>query len=201
LGSDAFSSATPGEVLLKKLLLPPGVYEASFVVSEEGAAAPVASASTRLTVPDLSSGFVVSTPLVTRAPAPRDPTAASPFAIGTALVPPRADATFSPAESLWVVMELANFDDPNRVTFEIRLRKGSEVVSGKPPFPAKPQTFAPGRALSGFELPLATLAPGDYRLYVMVRDGSKPAGEYELRSAEFRIAGAAPDRRVQKRSN
>jgi len=199
LGSDAFSSATPGEVLLKKLPLPPGVYEGAFAVTEEGAAAPVASASTRLTVPDLSAGFVVSTPLVTRAPAPRDPMAASPFAIGTALVPPRADATFSPSESLWVVLELANFADPGRVTFEIRLRKGKEVVSGKPPFPAKPQTFAPGRALSGFELPLATLSPGDYRLYVMVRDGSKPAEEYELRSAEFRVAGVAGDKRVQPR--
>jgi hypothetical protein len=53
--------------------------------------------------------------------------------------------------------------------------------------------------LSGFELPLATLAPGDYRLYVMVRDGSKPAEEYELRSAEFRVAGVAGDKRVKPR--
>jgi len=188
-GSDAFSSAVPGEVVMKKITLPPGVYDGAFALAEEGASAPVASASTRLTVPDLASGsgLAVSQPLVTRAPAPKDPATTSPFAIGSNVMPPRADAVFSTSESVWVVMELANVADPANVTFEIRLRRGNQVVSGKPPFPAKPQTFAPGRAISGFELPLASLVPGDYRLYVMVRDGSKPPDEYELRSAEFRV--------------
>jgi GWxTD domain-containing protein len=187
--SDAFSSAVPGEVVMKKITLPPGVYDGAFALTEEGAAAPVASASTRLTVPDLGSGsgLAISQPLVTRAPAPKDPATTSPFAIGSNIMPPRADAVFSTAESVWVVLELANVEDPSKVTFEIRLRRGNQVVSGKPPFPARPQPFAPGRAISGFELPLASLVPGDYRLYVMVRDGSKPPDEYELRSAEFRV--------------
>ncbi len=187
LSSDAFSSAVPGEVLLRRLPLPPGVYESAFAVTEEGSSAPVASAATRLTVPKLDSGFAVSSLIVTRAPTGRDPATASPFAIGTALVPPRADATFSTSESLWVILEFANAPDPGKVTFEVRLRRGAEVISGKPAFPAAPQVFAAGRALCGFELPLSGLAPGDYRLYVMVRDGVKPPDDYELRSAEFRV--------------
>ncbi|MGH9367985.1 MAG: GWxTD domain-containing protein [Thermoanaerobaculia bacterium] len=185
--SGAFSPADPGEVVLRRLQLPPGTYEAAFAVTEGSAARSVASASVRLSVSDLDSGFAVSSLLLTRGPAGRVPGEVSPFAIGRALLPPRADATFSRSESLWFFLELANSRQPEGVTLEMRLRRGTEPIAGRPPFPAQPERLAEGRYLSGFELPLGGLTPGDYRLYVLVRDGGAPAAEYVLRSADFRL--------------
>ena len=185
--SDAFSTSVPGEVVAKRLDLPPGDYEVAFAVTE-GSVKPVASASALLSVPDLGSGFVVSPLILSRGPGARrsgDETA--PFAIGRAILPPRADATFSPKESLWFFLEMANAADPSKVTLELRVRKGSEAVSARPAFPAQPDVFAEGRSLSGFELPLEGFPPGDYRLYVLVRDGVAPADQPVVRSADFRL--------------
>jgi GWxTD domain-containing protein len=185
--SPAFSSADPGETILKELSLPPGTYEASFVVTE-GASRQVASASTRLSVPDLS-GFAVSSLLLTRGPGTRDPGDHSPFALGSALLPPRADATFTASESVWFFLELANPPDPAKATLEIRLRRGNDPMRAQAPIPANPQMFAEGRYLTGFELPLKELAPGDYRLYVVVRDGVSQPEKQVVRSADFRLKG------------
>jgi GWxTD domain-containing protein len=185
--SNAFSSAAPGEVLLRRLDLPTGIYDAAFAVLEDGAAQPVASASCQLAVPDLAEGFAVSPLLVTRGPAAAAAGSASPSTLGGTVVPPRSDATFAASESLWAMIELANAPDPSKVTIETRLRKGAEVVESKAPFPAGAQAIADGRALAGFEVPLEDLDPGDYRLYVLVRDGVGPADRYVLRSADFRV--------------
>ena len=64
--SDAFSSAAPREVYVRALDLPPGSYEAAVAVTEGGRA--IASAGTKITVPDLSTGFSVSPLLLTHAP-------------------------------------------------------------------------------------------------------------------------------------
>ena len=109
------------------------------------------------------------------------------FAIGRAVLPPRADATFSVSESLWFFLEMANAPDPSKVTLELRVRKGAEAVSSRPAFPAQLDTFAGGRSLCGFELPLEGLPAGDYRLYVLVRDGVAPADQPVVRSADFRL--------------
>jgi len=188
--SDAFSSADPGEVILWRLSLPPGSYDGAFAVTEgTGASArTVASASAKLSVPDLASGFAVSPLLLSRGPGSRGSgDEAAPFAVGSAVVPPRADATFSKSESLWFFVELANAPDPSKVTLELRLRRGTQAVSSRPAFPAQPMSVGAGRSLCGFEIPLSSLAEGDYRLYVMVRDGVAPAEQYTLRSADFRV--------------
>lgn len=188
--SEAFSSADPVEVILWRLALAPGNYDAAFAVTEGIApgSRTAASASAKLSVPDLGSGFAVSPLLLSRGPGTRGPDdGASPFAIGPAILPPRADATFSTSESLWFFVELANAADPSKVTLELRVRRGSEAVSSRPAFPAQPASIGAGRSLCGFEIPLTGLSAGDYRLYVLVRDGVAPPDQYTLRSADFRI--------------
>ena len=82
---------------------------------------------------------------------------------------------------------MANAADPSKVTLEVRLRRERETVSSKPAFPAQLDVFAPSRSVCGFGLPLSGLAAGDYRLYVLVRDGVSPPDQYVLRSADFRV--------------
>lgn len=188
--SDALSAGNPGEIILRRLTLPPGAYDAAFAITETsgGQSRPVASAAEKLSVPNLDAGFAISPLLLTRGPGTRSPgDDTSPFAVGPAVVPPRADAQFSTSESLWFFLELANPPDSSKVTFEVRLRKGAEQISSRPAFPAQPAAIAAGRYLCGFELPLSGFASGDYRLYIVVRDGIAPPDQYVVRSADFRI--------------
>jgi hypothetical protein len=186
--SETFAPADPGQVVSRLLELPPGSYEAAFAVTEGSPPRPIASAASKLSVPDLVDGsFAVSSLLLTRGPGTRNPGDSSPFAIGQAVLPPRADATFSAKENLWVFLELANARQPAGVTLEVRLRPGAGAMITRPPFPAQPVTLSPDRSLCGFELPLSELDAGDYRLYVLVRDGGSPADQYVLRSADFRL--------------
>ncbi len=188
LPSDAFSTSVPGDVILRRLVLPPGSYDAVFAVTEGEGSRAVASAAARITVPDLASGLSVSSLVLSRGQAARDEADASaPFGVGAAVIPPGADATFSASENLWFFLEVANPPDPAKVTLETRLRRGADTVSQRRPFPAKLDFFAPGRSFCGFGMPLKGMAPGDYRLYVMVRDGVSPPDKYVLRSADFRI--------------
>jgi GWxTD domain-containing protein len=186
--SDVFTSAGPGQVLLRQLDLPPGAYDGYFAVTDSAGGKPVASAAAKLTVPDLATGFSVSPLLLTRGPAARTPeNDGSPFALGQGVLPPRADATFAPSESLWFYVECANPPDPAKATLELRLRKGTENVRQQAAFPAQFAPVGPHRYIAGFEIPLAKVPPGDYRLYVMVRDGVSPPDQYALRSADFRV--------------
>ncbi len=154
----------------------------------EGVGKPIASAGAKISVPDLSSGFAVSPLLLTHAAAAlAAQNEGSPFAIGQGVLPPRADATFATSESLWFYVEAANAPDPAKVTLELRLRQGNAAVRTQAPFPVQFTPVGPNRYIAGFEIPLAKIAPGDYRLYVLVRDGVSPPDRYTLRSADFRV--------------
>jgi hypothetical protein len=111
------------------------------------------------------------------------------FVFGTVEVLPRADAEFSRSESLWYFVQLANVDDAEKITQEIQLRRGAETIASQPASPAKLQELAPGRYAFGYEIPLTGLAPGNYMLYLTVRDG---AGHSTLRRADFRVVDRAP---------
>jgi len=186
--SEAFSSAAPGEVAVRRLSLPPGTYDGAFAVTEGGGTKVVASAATKLTIPNLDAGFSISPLLLSRGQGSLNPgDEALPFAVGHSVLPPGADAVFTASETLWFFLEMANPPDPAKVTLEVRLRRGAETVRSHAATPAKLDVFSGNRSFCGFGLPLKGLSPGDYRLYVLVRDGVLPPDKYVLRSADFRI--------------
>ena len=147
----------------------------------------LASAVLPLNVPGLEKGFAVSSLLLTRGPAAGGSGTDSLFTFGGTALPPRADAAFMVSESLWYFIEVANPSDPLKVTLEPRLRRGAEPVASLPAFAAKLQALGGGRSIVGVELPLATLPPGDYVLYLTVRDGSSEDRPQVLRRADFQV--------------
>jgi hypothetical protein len=106
------------------------------------------------------------------------------FLFGPVEVLPRADAAFSRSESLWYFDQLAHVSDADKITQELRLRRGATTVANNPASPVKLQSIAPGRYAFGYEIPLAGLEPGGYVLYLTVRDAE---GHSTLRRADFRI--------------
>lgn len=185
--SGSFSTHAPGLVALRRLRLPPGFYSAAVALTEEGGKV-LASAVLALQVPAVEKEFAVSSLILTRGPAPPASGSDPIFTFGGATLPPRADGAFAQAESLWYFAEVANPADPARVVLEPRLRRGPEPVAALPPFAAKLQPIGAGRYLVGIELPLGTLGPGDYVLYVSVRDGEGEGRPAALRRADFQVS-------------
>lgn len=185
--SKVFSASAPGVVVTRRFALAPGVYTGAFAVVEQGNERRVAAASTSFRVPSVEREFAVSSTLLTRGPAAGDPVADPLFSLGGARIPPRADAVFLRSESLWYFLEVANPVDAAKVSIEARLRRGNEQVGALAQFPAKLQKLALGRYLFGNEMPLATLEPGDYVIYLTVHAGDEPGAEYAVRRAEFRV--------------
>jgi GWxTD domain-containing protein len=183
-------TARPGRVLLRRFDLPPGSYSASFAVTGEGERL-VASGTIPVRVPELEADFAISSMLVSAGITPPGKGGESSFLFGSAEALPRADATFSRTESLWYFVQLANLSEGDKVTQELRLLHGPRTVAARPASPAQLQEIAPGRYAFGYELPLSSLEPGSYVLYVTVRDG---AGHSVLRRADFRVVPAEATR-------
>jgi len=185
--SKQFSSVGRGAVVSRSFWLPPGEYQASFAV--EGANGRVlASAATNLHLPEAEERFAVSSLLLAAGPGPVEPGADGLFALGKAQVPPRADARFCRSESLWYFLEIARPADPSKVSYELRLRRGADVVASNAWASAELAETAPGRHVLGFELRLKDLSPGDYTLYVTVRDGETAGAPHVVRRGDFRLA-------------
>jgi hypothetical protein len=181
--STTLPTARPGRVVMRRLDLPPGNYSASLAVTDEKDR-PLASATLPLRIPALEKDLAVSSLLLSAGVAPVDKTGEGTFVFGTVEVRPRADAEFSRSESLWYFVQLANVEDVEKITQEIQLRRGAQMIASQPASPAKLQELAPGRYAFGYEIPLTGLAPGNYMLYVTVRDG---AGHSTVRRADFRV--------------
>ena len=188
--STTLPTARPGRVLMRRFDLPPGNYSASFAVTGEGDR-PVASGTIPVRVPELEGDFAISSMLVSAGMSPPGKGGESSFLFGSAEALPRADATFSRTESLWYFVQLANVSEGDKVTQELRLLRGPRTVAARPASPAQLQEIAPGRYAFGYELPLSSLEPGSYVLYVTVRDG---AGHSVLRRADFRVVPAEATR-------
>jgi hypothetical protein len=185
--SEALPVAGSGRVVMRRFDLSPGNYSASLAVTEGGET--VAAATLPLRVPAPDSPLATSSLLLSAGVGSASGKADAGFQFGPVEVLPRADAAFSPSESLWYFVQLANVSDAEKVTQELRLRHGTATVAAKPASPAKLETIAPGRYALGYELPLAGLDPGSYVLYLTVRDGE---GHSALRRADFRILKNAP---------
>ncbi|HSE62741.1 MAG TPA: GWxTD domain-containing protein [Thermoanaerobaculia bacterium] len=184
--STSLPMAKPGRVAMRRLDLAPGNYSAALAVTDEKDR-PLASTTVPLRVPALEKDLAVSSLLLSAGIAPIDKGGEGTFVFGTVEVLPRADAEFSRSESLWYFVQLANVDDAEKVTQELQLRRGTQMIASQPASPAKLQELAPGRYAFGYEIPLTGLAPGSYMLYVTVRDGS---GHSTLRRADFRVVEA-----------
>ncbi len=172
--------ARPGRVVMRRFDLPPGNYTASLAVTEGDET--LAAATLPLRVPAPGGPLAASSLLVSAGVG--SPGADAAFQFGEVEVLPRADAAFSRSESLWYFVQLANVSDAEKVTHELRLRRGAATVANNPATPAKLQVIAPGRYALGYEIPLAGLEPGSYVLYLTVRDGE---GHSVLRRADFRV--------------
>ncbi|HSN69706.1 MAG TPA: hypothetical protein VLV48_10700, partial [Thermoanaerobaculia bacterium] len=126
--------------------------------------------------------FAVSSLLIGGGPesgAPADPL----FAIGPALFRPRADAQFSRSESLWYFLQFRGAL-PEGTRLEPKLmKKGKGIVTAWQPFP--PDLVAAGSNLqvAGYEVPLQTIEPGAYTLYVTIRAGAQGL----VRRADFEV--------------
>jgi GWxTD domain-containing protein len=185
-----FSTSSPrGEVILKRFDLPPGKYSAAFAVQGKRVRA---AASAPIHVPATQGEFAVSSLILSAGAGKAGAESSGPFVFGPSTVPPRADAEFLRTESLWYFLEISGPSDPASVTLETRLRRGSEQVGASGPTAAGLVEAGPGRYVSGFEMPLATLPAGDYVLYVTARDGSGPGAKSQLRRADFRIRESNP---------
>jgi GWxTD domain-containing protein len=186
--STTLPTAKPGRVVMRRLDLPPGNYSASLAITDEKDR-PLASTTLPLRIPALDKDLAVSSLVLSAGVAPVDTSGEGSFVFGTVEVLPRADAEFSRSESLWYFVQLANVDDAEKVTQALQLRRGVQVIGGQPASPAKLQQLAPGRYAFGYEIPLTGLAPGNYMLYVTVRDG---AGHSTVRRADFRVIEGTP---------
>ena len=184
--SQVFSTHAPGLVALRRLPLAPGSYSAAVALTEEGGKL-LAAAVLPIQVPAAEKDFAVSSLIVTRGPAPSVAGTDPIFTFGGTSLPPRADAAFAASESLWYFAEIANPKDPAKVFLEPRLRRGAEPLAELPPFAARLQPIGSGGYLVGIELPLSSLGPGDYVLYLTVRDGEGEDRPRILRRADFQV--------------
>jgi GWxTD domain-containing protein len=183
--SNAFSTRTPGMVAMRRLSLPPGSYSAALALTDSDGK-PLARGTLPIQVPALET-FAVSSLIITRGPAQAAGSASAAFQFAGTLLPPRADAAFAPSESLWYFLEVANPANPAKVMLEPRLRRGGEPLAGLPPFPAILQPIGHDRYIAGVELPLASLGPGEYILYVTVSNGQAEDRTRVVRRADFQV--------------
>lgn len=181
--ADMYSTQQSGGIVADATVqLPPGEYDAAFVLNNQRNAA-LASGTTHIIVPDSLAQFAVSSLVLTD----RVDTATG-IPLGRIHVHPRADATFTTNESMWYFFQVANPSDPAKVTVAVRLRHGVAPPTSPTVVPAALESIGPDRYMSGFEMPLKDLAPGDYTLYVSVHD---PAGREDvLRRADFKLVEA-----------
>ena len=182
--SNTFSLRQAGAVADATVLLSPGEYDVALMLVGDATNAALAAGTAHIIVPESQSQFSVSSLVLTDALN----AAGEGLAIGRARVRPRADATFTTAESLWYLFQVANPSDPSKVTVAVRLRHGTAPPSSPTVVPAALESIGPARYMSGFEMPLRDLTPGDYTLYVSVHD---PADRDDVvRRADFRVVEA-----------
>ena len=184
--ASAFSLLQSGSVADATVALPPGEYDAAFILSNQNNTT-LASGTSHVVVPEAQSQFAVSSLVLTdrvNAAAP----GGDGIVLGRARVKPRADMTFTTAESMWYLFQVANPSDPSKVTVAVRLRHGAAPPTSPTVVPAALESIGSGRYMSGFEMPLSGVAPGEYTLYVSVHD---PAGREDVvRRADFRVVAA-----------
>lgn len=180
--AEGFTTRTGDVVYAVVLPLAPGTYDAAFAL-HAGANA-VASGTQRVIVPATGSGLDVSSLVLTHDLMSAEPPA---IILGGAPVRPRADGVFATNESLWYAFQVSSAQDPGNLNAKLLLRRlGDGKTQTSATSTALTQT-APGSWIGGFEMPLQTLEPGDYSLYLTLVDA---AGRQQVRRADFHLVAA-----------
>lgn len=174
----ALRSSIGGDVYAVQFAIPPGDYTGAFAIAD-GNGETMSSASMPLHVADATK-FATSSIVLSATP---QRAGGGAFDVGALGIVPRADQTFSRSESLWYAGEVVNPTDAKAVTIEVMLRSGAKTL-GAAKIALEPEATRAGRHFFAREMPLATFEPGDYTLYLIVRD---PSGAQEIRRADFRI--------------
>lgn len=168
-------STTPGTVWSAALELEPGSWTGTF------GAGPEHERTVSFEVPE--GGTSPSSLLLSGGPQsdpPNDPLVHA----GPLLLPLRADATFTPGESLWYFLQLRG-EIPEGTTIEPRLMKeGAGIVSVFGAFEPEAMRLSEDLHALGYEIPLETMAAGRYILYVTLRT---PGGDPVVRRGEFQV--------------
>lgn len=174
-----FTTSGAREVVAVQVPLSGGTYDATLLVTGKDGAA-VSSGSARLVVPAQNAPFTMSSLVLTDGSSAPD---GAGLLMGTAVVRPRADATFRTNESLWYVFQVANAPDTAmKLKLMVRNQRTGKVQTAV--MDAGLSEAGRGRHVGGFELPLESMAPGPYSLYVTLRD---PAGVEQVRRADFDV--------------
>lgn len=177
--AEGFTTRNGDLVYAVVLPLAPGTYEAAFAL-HAGANA-VSSGMQRVVVPTVGSGLDVSSLVLTHDLMSADPPA---IVLGGAPVRPRADNVFATNESLWYAFQVSSVTDPGNVNAKLVLRR---LTDGKTQTSATTTGLtqtAPGSYIGGFEIPLQTVEPGDYSIYVTLTDAE---GRSQVRRADFKV--------------
>lgn len=180
LSPGLFSTSAPGAVFSIRRPLPVGRHRATFGFSS--GARWHATTSTEIAVPNLGGGEFAVSPLVVSA----GPSAHA-SGLSLARLPARADATFATNESLWAVIELANAPPGSEMSIELTLERDNRLIGGTGEQQADLVQTAEGRHLAAFELPLSTLAPGEYLLHAAVRPKAGSEGGKLVRALPIRL--------------
>ncbi|SRR5581483_11447519 len=181
----------------KSLMLPAGKHKGVFGLALNGK--PVSMVQTEMNLAGTLdkdapavSGLILSNnvyPLAT-AQHPTDP-----FSFGGIKVVPKGDKTFHPSDELWYFFELRNpgLNEQNVPSVQVKLDMTGKTTAGKavqmtaPPRPVDAQELkgVPGHFGVGSSIPLASFAPGDYKLTVIITDTVKKA-KYTL-TDDFKV--------------
>ncbi|HEY0591010.1 MAG TPA: GWxTD domain-containing protein [Thermoanaerobaculia bacterium] len=175
-GTRQLLASRPGSVWVASLELPEGIWRGDVATSR------TASAPLQLAIPPAGE-LGVSSLLV--GGGPEGGSASDPlFAIGPLSFRPRADAQFSPSESLWYFLQFRGALPEGTVMEPKLMKKGKGIVLGWQPFAPALVAAGPNLNVAGYEIPLATIEPGTYTLYVTLI-----AGEQKIvRRADFEVA-------------
>ncbi|HEX7828960.1 MAG TPA: GWxTD domain-containing protein [Thermoanaerobaculia bacterium] len=177
--AEGFTTRTGDVVYAVSLPLAPGTYESVFAV-HAGANA-IASGAGRVIVPATGSGLDVSSLVLTHDLMSAEPPA---IMLGGAPVRPRADAVFATDESLWYAFQVASETDPGNVNAKLVLRRVTDSKTQTSSTTTGLTQTGPGSFIGGFEIPLQTVEPGDYSIYVTLTDA---AGKQQVRRADFKV--------------
>jgi GWxTD domain-containing protein len=160
-----------------------GAYSASFALMD--GLRPVANGRVpKLLVPASTGSFEISNIVLTggvEAPSSQNAT----FGWGDVQIQPRADSTFRLNESLWYFVQVANPADPEKLVIDVRLRRANAPHGEPVRALAGAGKVSDNIYLIGRELPLLSLEPGTYSLYVTVIDGTSE----KVSRADFTVAG------------